>query len=139
MWCVERHKTNRTLPSKLKHPLKQTKGQLLTIDILRKTFRNGLPQLDADKSVRDAFLWFEPPSLSPRIVNQYAYFSLMSGVSNRHDLWLDRHPHWYWGVSVPAGLKKEVRRRLQVMNITEHIIYTGLEGIARWLRSYYSP
>jgi hypothetical protein len=62
----------------------------------------------------------------------------MPGVDSEQSAWFSKHPEWHWGVPVPVHLKKEVRRRLQVMNITERTIYTGLEGIAKWIRSYYS-
>ena len=90
-----------------------------------------------DELPNNAFLWFEPPSRSPRIVNQYAFFPIMPGVDSLQCEWLEKHPTWYRGVPVPAKLKPDVRRRLQVMNITERIIYPGLEGIAKCLKAYY--
>jgi hypothetical protein len=137
IWCVRRHDTNEALPSRVRSVLKTQKGQMFTLATLREHFRKGL--IDLDKEPDPALLWFEPPSLSPRIVNQYAFFSVMTHVENRHCEWLAKLPKCYWRVSVPAALKSEVRRRLQVMNITERMIYTGLEGIARWIRAYYSP
>jgi hypothetical protein len=135
VWCVSRIDTISALPSPFDAYLAEQSGKLFSLQTLRKHF-SGLPALD--ECSRDALLWFEPPSLSPRIVNQYAYFSIMPGVDNQQSVWFEKHPEWHWGVPVPARLKKDVRRRLQVMNITERMIYTGLEGIAKWIRTYYS-
>jgi hypothetical protein len=137
VWCVKRIDTLKALPRKFQKYLKLQSGKMFTLRTMNDQFDGGLEDFDADSL--DALVWFEPPSLDPRIVNQYAYFSLMPGVGSLQHEWLEQHPHWYWGVKVPARLKPEIRRRLQVMNITERTIYTGLEGIARWIRAYYGP
>jgi hypothetical protein len=82
-------------------------------------------------------VFLDPPSTDPRIVNQSALFSLMSRVDASLDEWLTVHPMLARRVVVPASLKWEVRDRLDQMNITERILYPGLDGLSRWLIRYY--
>ena len=84
-----------------------------------------------------AFL--EPPSLDERIINQFALFSLLSGPSTRFDTWLESHPQAWRKIIVPAELKWEVRDKLDQANITERVLYPGLDGLSRWLKRYYTP
>jgi hypothetical protein len=136
VWCVSRVDTINTLPELLKQHLDSQSAKLFLLETLRTAFPGGLRQFDRDVP-EEALIWFEPPSVSPRIVQQFALFSMMSGVDSEHWNWLQKHPTLHWGVPVPASLKMEIRQRLQVMNVTERTVYQGLEGIARWLGSFY--
>lgn len=135
IYCVERAQSNSSLPSPFKEILERQRTGLFSLEILKENF----PCLEEfDKCPHDALIWFEPPSLSPRIVNQYAYFSVMPGVESSHSGWLERYQNWHWVIPIPTALKPEIRQRLQVMNITHRVMYPGLEGIAQWLKAYYS-
>jgi hypothetical protein len=134
VWCVSRRETNTVLPQPLKEIIERQGAGLFALESLKHNF----PQLqDFDKCSRDALVWFEPPSLDPRIVNQYALFSVMPRVDSSQSEWLERHPDLHWVIPIPKGLKAEIRQRLQVMNVTQRILYPGLEGIAQWLKAYY--
>src|SRR5207244_8047386 len=84
-------------------------------------------------------LFVEPPSFDERIVNQYALFSLLSRAEASLDEWLDHHPELLRRIIVPAGLKWEVRDKLDLANLTERVLFPGLDGLSRWLKRYYSP
>ena len=87
----------------------------------------------------DFVVFLEPPSLDERIVNQYALFSLMSRPGSDLGEWLAEHPHLYRKLIIPAHLKWEVRDKLDQANITERVLFPGLDGLSRWLKRYYSP
>ena len=109
---------------------------MLTVEML-----SEFPSLRAfDALAHDPFVVFiEPPSLDARILNQFALFSLMPSPSARLDDWLAAHPELCRRVIVPAELKWEVRDKLDQANITERVLYPGLDGLTRWLARYYAP
>lgn len=134
VWCVHRQKTNELLPPRLKHLLEGQSGyQLFYSNTLSREF----PCLSEFDKEAPALLWFEPPSVDQRIINQYAFFSVMPGVGSSTSGWLEQHGDTYWRAQIPAGLKQEIRARLGQMNITYRTIYPGLEGITKWLSDFY--
>ncbi len=89
---------------------------------------------------REPFLAFlDPPSLDQRIVNQFSLFSLMSGAAHGLHSWLDGNRDLARRIRIPAGLKWEVRDKLDQANVTERVLFPGLDGISRWLKRYYGP
>jgi len=72
-------------------------------------------------------------------VNQYAAFSLMNDAGARLDEWLEQRPEVYKRVVVPARLKWEIRDKLDQANITERMLFPGLDGLSLWLARYYAP
>ncbi|HXG93359.1 MAG TPA: FRG domain-containing protein [Blastocatellia bacterium] len=137
IWCVDFVKSNQLLPERLREVLEHEGSNAFTVDMLSRVASN-LVEFDALSS--DEFVLFiEPPSLDSRIVNQFALFSMMSNAQARLDHWLEAHPALYRRIIVPAELKWEVRDKLDQANITERVLFPGLDGLSSWLRRYYTP
>lgn len=137
VWCVDYVRANRHLPRALREVLDAEGSDVFTVEMLAR----AAPTLrEFDGLGPEAFVVFlEPPSMDDRIVNQFALFALMSGPTARLDRWLERRPDLARRVVIPASLKWEVRDKLDQANITERVLYPGLDGLSRWLRRYYSP
>ena len=138
IWCVDYVKTNALLPKQLRLILKEEQADVFTTEMLGR----AADQLwkFGELAETDPFAVFlEPPSLDDRIVNQFALLSLMSDAETALDEWLERRPQLYRRIVIPAGLKWEVRDKLDQANITERVLFPGLDGLGRWLRRYYSP
>jgi hypothetical protein len=118
----------------LKRILDAEGSDTATVDMLR-TFES-LAQFDR-LSKRPFVIFFEPPSIDPRIVNQFALFSLMSSPVARLDDWLGSHPALARRIVIPAALKWEIRDKLDQANINERVLFPGLDGLSRWLTRYY--
>jgi hypothetical protein len=99
----------------------------------------GLREFDLLAEDDEFVVFFEPPSLDERIVNQYALFSLMSGPDGSLDAWVERHGELVRRLVIPAELKPEIRDKLDQANITERVLFPGLDGLSEWLRRYYLP
>jgi len=84
-------------------------------------------------------VFFEPPSLDDRIVNQFALFSVLSDPRVGMDSWLAQRPGLVRRIVVPASLKWEARDKLDQANITERVLMPGLDGLSKWLTRHYTP
>jgi FRG domain len=136
IWMVDFVQTNRLLPRPLHAALEREGMNAMSAELLR----DAAPTLpDFDRLGKDFVVFFEPPALDQRIVNQYALFSLMPDPHARMDEWLERRPELARRVILPAELKWEVRDKLDQANITERVLFPGLDGLATWLKRYFSP
>lgn len=135
VWMVDLTRVHRGLPDRL-HDLLETEGSdVLTGELLSRAARSleDLPGLAEEPFV----LFLEPPSLDDRIINQAALFSLMSTPDALMDEWLASRPEAWRRIVVPADLKSEVRDRLDQINLTERVLFPGLDGLSAWLARYY--
>jgi hypothetical protein len=137
IWCVDFIKARHFLPAALRDALDEEGANVFTAEMLSRV-AGGLREFD--RLAEEPFVAFlEPPSLDDRIVNQFALFSLMSSPSATLDAWLEDRPGLARRVVIPARLKWEVRDKLDQANITERVLFPGLDGLSRWLARYYRP
>jgi hypothetical protein len=136
IWCVDYVHTNQLLPDKLRALLHEEGAEMFTVDMLD-SLASTLPEFD--RLARNEFvIFFEPPSLDDRIVNQFALFSMMSDPTAMLDRWLADKPDLYRRVIIPAEMKWEVRDKLDQINISERVLFPGLDGLSRWLKRHYT-
>jgi hypothetical protein len=136
VWCVDYRKTNEHLAGALRKVLRHEDVNIFTTELL-----NGVATSlhEFDGLTRDDFvLFFEPPSLDERIVNQFALFSLPSSASLSLESLLGRLESAHRRVIIPAALKWEIRDKLDQANITERVLFPGLDGLSQWLKRYFT-
>ena len=135
IWCVDYLKTNGLLPPTLQTILKAENANIFTTEML-----NGVATslADFDALGGDFVLFFEPPSLDERIVNQFALFSLPSSPKLSLEDFLKQGESMYRRIIIPAELKWEVRDKLDQANITERVLFPGLDGLSQWLKRYFT-
>jgi hypothetical protein len=138
VWCVDYGGVHEHLPPKLAEVLGTEGADVFTTELLADTVPD-LSAFDALAGDEPFALFFEPPSIDDRIVPQAAVFSVLAGSWDGLDTWLAAHPHTARRVVVPADLKWEARDRLDQANVTERVLFPGLDGLARWLGRYYGP
>jgi hypothetical protein len=137
VWMVDFVQTHRLVPDLLRRLLDEEGSDVFTAEMLdlAATSLASFDGLD-----EEPFLVFmEPPSLDERIVNQYALFSMMSSSRARLDEWLRRHPRLWRKLVIPAELKWEVRDKLDQANVSERVLFPGLDGLSAWLKRFYTP
>jgi hypothetical protein len=135
--AIDFTRVHELLPDTLRELLRGEGSQVFTVEMLDEAAPTlaGLGELSDD----DLLLFFEPPSLDDRIVNQFALFSLMSRPAASLDRWTEANPELCRKVVIPRELKWEVRDKLDQANVTERVLFPGLDGLARWLKRYYTP
>jgi hypothetical protein len=140
IWVVQRTKAHSFLPQRLRSLLKKENAYAFTLEMLNSNLKS-LKSFDAMRGVRiDRLfvLFFEPPSIDDRIVNQYALFSIMNSPQASLDKWFQKHPGICKKIIIPSKLKWEIRDKLDTSNITERTLFPGLDGLSKWLKRHYS-
>jgi hypothetical protein len=137
IWAVDFVSAHALLPRPLREEMEAEAADVFTVEMLtrRAPSLEEFDGLDEEPFV----LFFEPPSLDDRIVNQFALFSVMSSPEAHLEEWLVSHPELVRRIVIPAELKWEVRDKLDQANVTERVLFPGLDGLSAWLKRYYSP
>lgn len=144
IWCIDFIKVRKFLPASLKAMLRKDDAVFFTAEMLD-GYARTLGEFDerVKREGNECVIFFEPPSLDDRIVNQAALFSMVSDPVRQLEEWLAEHeaeqPGMFRKIIVPAVLKWEVRDKLDMANVTERVMFPGLDGLGAWLRRYYSP
>jgi FRG domain len=135
--CIDFVKTQKFMPTPLRRALQDEGSNVFTAEMLNQV-AGSLSAFDGLAS-EPFVLFVEPPSLDDRIVNQFAVFALMSSPSALLDEWLENHPDLWCQILIPAELKWEIRDKLDQANVTERVLFPGLDGLSRWLKRQYTP
>src|SRR3954462_2564239 len=137
--AVDCEGANGLLPDPLRESLNGEGALVFTTEMLAEHAAD-LDEFDELGRDEDPFvLFFEPPSLDERIVNQAAVLSAMSNPTFQMEEWLDGHSEKWRAWRIPPAVKAEVRERLDQANVNERVLLPDLDGLASWLRRYYSP
>ncbi len=137
IWKVDFVKINHSAPDIFLQVLKDEKCNAFTVEMLE----DLIPDLKAFDELKDGphAIFFEPPSIDERIVNQYALFSVISDYSVDFEEILNINPDFYRRIIIPKELKWEIRDKLDQANINERLLFPGLDGLASWLKRHYLP
>ncbi len=144
VWLINFVELRRFLPRALNDLLESEGASVFTAHLLDRYART---LEEFDHRVADAgdpcVVFFEPPSLDDRIVNQSALFSMMTSPTLQLEDWLRQHerdnPRLCRKIVIPASLKWEIRDKLDMANMTERVMFPGLDGLSTYLKRYYSP
>lgn len=137
IWELDVKKLNVALPEEYKEVINEYNQQIFSVEMLEKAC--GTENTTAyDKAMgTDKMIIVEPPSIDPRIMNQYSFFSVVpTGVEKVDDI-LNLYPDAVKKYVISKNIRWQIRDMLDQANINERIIYPGLDGIAAWIGRYY--
>ena len=138
IWCVDYVSVHKLLPKPMREVLAQERSNAFTVEMVERAARSLVALEELSREPFAVFL--EPPSLDQRIINQFSIFAMMSSPVARLDEWLEKeHADLVRRIIIPAELKWEARDKLDQANITERVLFPGLDGLARWLKRHYTP
>lgn len=135
VWAVDHTRVHAHLPDDFRSELDSEGATVFTVEMLSRV----APRLDRFGAGRDdVALFFEPPSLEERIVNQSAVFSVMSSPSASFEDWLRTHPDSARRLVLTPEAKDQTREHLDQNGIHERLLFPGLTGLAAYLTRYYA-
>jgi hypothetical protein len=135
LWKISVEEINKLLPKKYQDQLEREASYLFTVKTLSK-IAPSLNEYDYDMGTTSMAI-IEPPSIDPRIINQYSIFTIVPrGISNV-ETFLNDYTFESYKYTISKELRWQLRDLLDSFNINERIIYPGLNGIAQWLARHY--
>jgi FRG domain len=143
IWKVNYAEAHALLQTSHLKILKKFGSKIFSIDALAKSIKNLKELSDLHASNFDVAVFFEPPAIDERIVNQFAYFSALSDPYLSMDDWFKmRHVKGKVSITkivIPSKLKWEIRDKLDQSNINERVLMRGLDGLCDWIKRHYTP
>lgn len=143
VWKVNFSDCHKLLPSGLSESLEKYGARVFSVESLADRVKT-LEELNSYQTPHSSYaIFFEPPAMDDRIINQFAYFSMITDPFLNFDDWL-RRPEVAASVDATlirfdSKLKWEFRDKLDQMNINERVLMTGLDGLCSWLKRHYTP
>jgi hypothetical protein len=134
VWLVDYVEMNKYLPDKYREVLEIEDTRVFTVHQLS---RLAAKLQDFDKAGEDFVVFFEPPSMDDRIINQFALHSAISNPAINLNEILNKYPDCYRRIIIPCELKWEIRDKLDQANITERVLFPGFDGLSIWLTRHY--
>lgn len=136
VYSIDVEKSLDILPNKLMEELKkENHPNLFTIDILKNFKLEDIENISSDPF----YLFFEPESMDPRIINQYGFFSIVNKKNGYtiDEILEERKMDIIQKIIIRADLKWEIRDKLDNSNINGRMLFPGLDGLADWLKRHY--
>ena len=135
VWRIDITELHQLLPEKYRAVLRANKTSIFSVDMLNTV----APSPDLyDRDMGDsAMVVIEPPSIDPRIINQYSFFSVIPTAMSDIEGFLERNTKNTVKYVIPRGLRWRIRDMLDQLNVSERIVYPGLDGLSRWIGRHY--
>ena len=123
------------LPEPYQKVMDRYSTTVFSVDMLTEVC-SSLEQYDADMGEQSMVI-IEPPSLDRRIISQYSFFSVIPSDMEDIEGFLNRRTSKTVRFVIDKNLRWMIRDMLDHQNITERLVYPGLDGLSRWLGRHY--
>ena len=135
VWRMDIREVHALLPQKYRAVMAEHRASVFSMDMLGQAAEN-MAAYDRDMG-ENAMVVVEPPSIDARIVNQYAFFSVIPMDMQDVEGFLERSTHNSVKYIIDRSLRWRVRDMLDQLNMSERIVYPGLDGLSRWIARHY--
>ena len=135
VWRLDMKELHSLLPDKYQKALNESTTSIFSVKTLSNV-TESLEQYDEDMQ-GNSMVVVEPPSIEQRIVNQYSFLSIVPmGISDVEEF-LDKKTYNTVKYVIDGKLRWRLRDMLDQLNISERIVYPGLEGLSSWIARHY--
>lgn len=135
VWRIDIEELHKSLPQQFLNVMEKEGTIVFSANMLNEAAKN-IKEYD-DLTNGTSMVIMEPPSIDPRIVNQYAFFSVVPGQVTCIEDFLNQYTENTVKYVINKNLKWRIRDFLDEANISERTVYPGLDGICKWLARHY--
>ena len=135
VWRIDVTELHSLLPEKYRTVMEKHKADIFSVDMLTEAAAS-VAIYDEDMG-KKAMVVIEPPSISSRIVNQYSFFSIVPSDFPDVEDYLEKYTEKTTRFIIKKEIRWQVRDLLDKLNISERVIYPGLDGLSEWLARHY--
>lgn len=135
VWRIDVNELHAMLPDKYQRVMEKEKTTVFSLKMLQEAC-SGPEEYDEDMGT-ESMLIVEPPSIEQRIINQYSFFSVIPTGIRDIEHFLNVHTEKTVRFIIKKEIRWQARDLLDQLNISERIIYPGLDGLSRWLARHY--
>ena len=135
IWRLDIDELHSMLPERYQKIMETEKITAFSLKMLQDAC-SGPEEYDADMQGK-AMLIVEPPSIEQRIVNQFSFFSIIPAGMDDVEEFLKEYTNNTVRYIIKKELRWQVRDLLDQLNISERIVYPGLDGLSKWLERHY--
>ena len=135
VWRIDVHELHELLPDKYRKIMNKYHSTVFSVDMFSEAC--GSPE-EYDLDMKDErMVVIEPPSIDRRIISQYSFFSVVPIEMTDIVGFLNENTQNTARYVIAKELRWQIRDFLDHQNITERVVYPGLDGISEWLGRHY--
>lgn len=135
VWRIDMNEQINHLPETYRLAVGREQTTLFSVEMLSK-LAPTLEKYDEDMGDRSMVI-VEPPSTNNRIIMQYSFFSAIPTGMQDIEKYLDNYTQNTVKYVIDKGLRWRVRDMLDSLNISERLLYPGLDGLSKWIARHY--
>ncbi|MDO4806626.1 MAG: FRG domain-containing protein [Coriobacteriales bacterium] len=135
VWRIDVKELHAMLPPKYQEVMARSHNTVFSLKMLQESCE-GPEQYDKDMAGK-AMLVVEPPSIEQRIINQYSFFTIVPLDTVDVVDFLSQHTERSVKYVIKKELRWRVRDMLDKLNVSERIMYPGLDGLSSWLARHF--
>ena len=137
VWRINMQEIVNMLPEAYFDMVNKKHSTIFTVDMLKEITGNSLKKYDEDMG-DSSMVIIEPPSINQRIINQSSFFAVVPMGIEDIENFLSEHTKDTVKYIINKSLRWRVRDMLDQLNMSERIVYPGLDGLSKWIaRRYY--
>lgn len=139
VWKASIMDANKGLPKGLTNTLRYESKHIFTLEDLKKFTKESDNELEYfENNIGNNILFFSPPNIDDRIAFQRSIFSIAKSDICIEEFFENSDITAYKYI-IPCKMKWYFRDFLDHANISERILFPGLDGLCKWLaRAYYT-